>query len=132
MELKKEKQSLNCQYIIAHYHEVALKKGNRPRFVSKLVDNIKGALADLDINDVRALMGRIGIFFNVAVSIEEVKQRLERVFGIAYFCPAHRTSHSMEETEKAELRELQNKKITLKSLSIKTKTGFKGFPMTST
>jgi hypothetical protein len=42
-----------------HYQEIALKGKNRPWFLGRLVRNIKGALSDLDIAAVRALMGRI-------------------------------------------------------------------------
>ncbi len=131
MELKNENLNSDGKCVIAHYHEVALKKGNRPRFVSRLVDNIKVSLSDLGIRDVKALMGRIGIFFNGTVSMEEVKQRLEKVFGIAYFSPAYRTSHSIEGTEKAILKMLKAKKMDFKSFAVKTKRGFKGFPLTS-
>ena len=45
--------------VIIHYQEIALKGKNRPWFVARLVRNIREATRDLDIEEVRVLMGRI-------------------------------------------------------------------------
>ena len=45
--------------VIIHYGEIALKGKNRPWFVARLVKNIREATSDLDIAEVRVLMGRI-------------------------------------------------------------------------
>ena len=49
------------QSVIIHYQEIALKGRNRPWFVARLVRNVREALADLDVRQVRALMGRIEV-----------------------------------------------------------------------
>ena len=45
--------------VIVHYHEIALKGGNRPWFIARLVRNLRALTADLGVTRVRALMGRI-------------------------------------------------------------------------
>ena len=45
--------------VIIHYQEIALKGKNRPWFVARLVRNIRESTRDLDIKEVRVLMGRI-------------------------------------------------------------------------
>ena len=47
--------------IVVHYQEIALKGKNRPWFMGRLVRNLRGAVADLDVTAVRSLMGRIEI-----------------------------------------------------------------------
>jgi adenylyl- and sulfurtransferase ThiI len=51
----------NRQSVIVHYQEIALKGQNRPWFIARLVRNLRDATRDLDVRDVRALMGRIEV-----------------------------------------------------------------------
>ena len=76
--------------IVVHYQEIALKGRNRPYFISKLVHNLRKQTADLDVKDVRALMGRIEIVLGPAASYDQVRERVQRVFGIANFAKAGR------------------------------------------
>ena len=57
--------------IVVHYQEIALKGKNRPWFLGRLVRNLKRALSDLDVVEVRALMGRIEIQLGPGTSREE-------------------------------------------------------------
>jgi thiamine biosynthesis protein ThiI len=78
--------------VIVHYQEIALKGKNRPWFVARLVRNIREALSDMDVTAVRALMGRIEVVLGPAAGWPAVSDRLGRVFGIANFARAGRTS----------------------------------------
>jgi thiamine biosynthesis protein ThiI len=93
--------------IIVHYQEIALKGRNRPYFIAKLVRNLRRQTADLGVQDVRALMGRIEIVLGPSAAYDRVEDRLRHVFGIANFStstssatpswpiwPAIRRSHS--------------------------------------
>lgn len=117
--------------IIIHYHEVALKKGNRPRFVAKLVDNIRTSLKGLGAREIKALMGRIGAFWDGELPWDEASERLKKVFGISYFCPAYRTSHSIDEIKEAIWEAIQSEGRDFESFAVKTKRSFKDFPLTS-
>lgn len=69
--------------IVVHYHEVGLKKGNRPLFERALVRNITAATADLGDIRPRRLPGRYLVPIPDGVAPEAVSERLARVFGIA-------------------------------------------------
>ena len=77
--------------IVVHYQELALKGKNRPWFLSRLVRNLRRALSDLDVRNVRALMGRIEVVLGPEAVPSVVSERLSRVFGIANFSYAGHT-----------------------------------------
>ena len=76
--------------VVIHYQEIALKGKNRPWFVARLVKNIKEATKDLDIKEVRALMGRIELVLGPTATWESVRDRVGLVFGVGNFAKAGR------------------------------------------
>jgi thiamine biosynthesis protein ThiI len=76
--------------VVIHYQEIALKGKNRPWFVARLVRNIKEATKDLDIKEVRALMGRIELVLGPTATWESVRDRVAMVFGVGNFAKAGR------------------------------------------
>ncbi|HEY6211898.1 MAG TPA: tRNA uracil 4-sulfurtransferase ThiI [Vicinamibacterales bacterium] len=80
--------------IVVHYKELALKGGNRPWFIKILVQNLKTALAGLDVR-VRSIMGRVEIELGNA-DWNAARDRIRRVFGIANFSYAGRGPHAFE------------------------------------
>jgi thiamine biosynthesis protein ThiI len=74
--------------VVIHYGELALKGRNRPWFINTLVRTIRAALADLDVEQTRALMGRIEVRLGPACSWDEVRDRLRRLPGIGNFARA--------------------------------------------
>jgi tRNA uracil 4-sulfurtransferase len=95
------------QSVVVHYQEIALKGKNRPWFIARLVRNLRQALADLDVRAVRSVMGRIEVVLGPLVSWETVRDRISRVFGIANFSRAGRTSDDLDELTGEILRELE-------------------------
>jgi thiamine biosynthesis protein ThiI len=92
--------------LIVHYKELALKGRNRPWFVRLLVRNLKTALAGLDVRAVRSIMGRIEIELGSASALDEARNRLARVFGIANFSLAGRAGHDFDALAAAILNDL--------------------------
>ncbi|MEO6237532.1 MAG: tRNA uracil 4-sulfurtransferase ThiI, partial [Vicinamibacterales bacterium] len=82
--------------IVIHYGEIALKGKNRPWFVNKLVRNIRDATRDLDITEIRVLMGRIELVFGPETTMERVSERIACVFGIGNFARAGRAALDIE------------------------------------
>jgi thiamine biosynthesis protein ThiI len=74
---------------IVHYHELALKGRNRDYFEQCLVENIRTALKDVGIRQVKNLHSRIRIGFPLEAQPEVVRERLVRVCGIANFSVGH-------------------------------------------
>jgi thiamine biosynthesis protein ThiI len=69
--------------IVAHYHEVGLKKRNRYFFEETLVRNLKRALRGTGYRRVRTQAGRVVVDFLPQHSFNEAIVRATSVFGIA-------------------------------------------------
>ena len=82
--------------VIIHYQEIALKGKNRPWFVAKLVRNIRAATSDLDIVELRVLMGRIELVLGPETTFEQARERISLVFGIGNFSRAGRAALDMD------------------------------------
>src|SRR5438094_317454 len=81
-------------YVIAHYHELALKGRNRPFLVDRLVRNLREALRGVTHCHVESLAGRIRISLDDPTQWSTIRTRLDAVFGLATFAPAvHASSH---------------------------------------
>jgi thiamine biosynthesis protein ThiI len=115
--------------ILVHYQEIALKGRNRPYFISKLVHNLRKQTAGLDVKDVRALMGRIEVVLGPKASYDRVKERLQRVFGIANFSKAGRAPRDLDAIAAAILEDLEGHPPV--SFRVSAKRGDKSFPLTS-
>jgi len=92
--------------VIIHYQEIALKGKNRPWFVARLVRNIRESTRDLDIKEVRVLMGRIELVLGPDVTWEQVRDRLGLVFGIGNFARAGRAPLDVDAIAKEILSDL--------------------------
>jgi thiamine biosynthesis protein ThiI len=93
--------------IVIHYKELALKGRNRPWFVHRLIRNLRTALEGLDVRAVRSVMGRVEIELGPGGYAPEVRERIGRIFGIANFSRAGRTSHDFETIAREILHDLQ-------------------------
>src|SRR5882672_8796917 len=92
--------------IVVHYKELALKGKNRPWFIQLLVRHLKVALAGLNVRSIRSIMGRIEIELGAHAQWDAVRERIRRVFGIANFSYAGRSSHDFQELASAILADL--------------------------
>ncbi len=115
--------------IVIHYQELALKGKNRPWFIGRLVRNLRRALADLDVAEVRALMGRIEVKLGPGTSREQAGDRIRRTFGIANFSYARRTALDLDVIARAILGDLADR--TCRSFRVSVRRADKRFPMTS-
>jgi len=115
--------------IVVHYQEIALKGKNRPWFMGRLVRNLRAAVADLDVQKVRALMGRIELVLGPNATREEVGERIARTFGIANYSYAGRTALDLETLTSAILRDLEGRNPG--SFRVSVRRADKRFPMTS-
>ena len=115
--------------VIVHYGELALKGRNRPWFVSMLVRTVKAVLHGLDVQSVRALMGRIEIVVKPGASREEVGERIRRTFGVANFSYAGRTALDLDIVSQAIIRDLGDR--TCESFRVSARRADKRFPLTS-
>lgn len=82
--------------VVVHYHEIALKKGNRPHYISQLLKNIHRATVDLGIAKIRKVSGRVIMELELEGDWEKIRERLGMVFGIANFSLSERHTHSRD------------------------------------
>ncbi len=115
--------------VIVHYQEIALKGRNRPWFIGRLVRNLRRLTADLDVRDVRALMGRVEVVLGPEADDEQVRDRIAHVFGIANFSKAGRAPVDLEVVTRRILDDLEG--VETGSFRVSVKRGDKSFPMTS-
>ena len=115
--------------IVIHYQELALKGKNRPWFLRQLVRNIRRAVADLEVEAVRALMGRIEVVLGPRADPQAVGERIGRTFGIANYSHAGRAPLDLDAIAAAILADLGDR--TCESFRVSVRRADKRFPMTS-
>lgn len=114
--------------ILVHYQEIALKGNNRPWFVARLVRNIRQAMSDLGVKEVRVLMGRIEIVLGDA-SWDAAGERLRRVFGIGNFARAGHAPLDVDAIASAILQDLGPENP--RNFRVSARRADKRFPLTS-
>jgi thiamine biosynthesis protein ThiI len=115
--------------IVVHYQEIALKGKNRPWFLGRLVRNLRRAVSDLDVREVRALMGRIEVVLGPGAAPEDVGDRIRRTFGIANFSYAGRSTLDLDAIASAILTDLGDR--TCSSFRVSARRADKRYPLTS-
>ncbi len=120
-------------YII-HYHELALKKGNRRFFENKMVENIYRALKDCGDIKVKKLPGRF-FLSNYRGSTSIVEERLAKIPGIANFMLVFSVSggDDIQALKKEIEKEIEERKdlFNKRKFRVSTKRADKSFPLTS-
>ncbi|MEQ1758442.1 MAG: tRNA uracil 4-sulfurtransferase ThiI [Vicinamibacterales bacterium] len=115
--------------IIVHYQEIALKGKNRPWFLGRLVRHLREAVADLDVKEVRPLMGRIELVLGPGADREQVSERIRRTFGIANFSHASRAPLDLDALATAIIKDLEGQSPA--AFRVSARRADKRFPMTS-
>jgi thiamine biosynthesis protein ThiI len=114
---------------IVHYHEISLKRGNRPLFLRQLHQNLLRAIGDLGPVDLVQLSGRIMLDLSRHPAPLLLPERLARVAGVANFALAIRTGVSREALRAAVEQAIAGR--VFGSFRITARRAFKTFPMTS-
>ena len=117
------------RYIVIHYNELGLKKGNRDYFENHLCANINTVLEDCGAERARRISGRILLPLKAEANTDEIKTRLRRVFGIAYFAEAWTSPQALEDVEKNAWALIEGRNFN--SFRIDTRRAEKRFPHTS-
>jgi adenylyl- and sulfurtransferase ThiI len=82
--------------VVVHYHEVSLKRGNRPLFLRHLARNLERATSDVGPVRLRQLSGRILLDLDRNPSPEVVRDRAARVCGVASVALAYRVPSTID------------------------------------
>jgi thiamine biosynthesis protein ThiI len=117
-------------YVIAHYHELALKGRNRPLLVDGLVRNLRHALKGLGVLQVESMGGRIRISLKDVSQWAAIQCRLNETLGLANFAPALCIPSDIESLSAAVCESVDG--LSFHSFRITTKRAEKTYPLTST
>ena len=115
--------------VLVRYHEVALKKGNRPYFMNMLKRNLRSSVSGLGLKEIESLPGRLVLCFDSTADREAIHQRVQRVFGVANFSFVERTTPDLKALEENILQYLDGRQFS--SFRVDTKRADKQFPLTS-
>lgn len=91
---------MQADVIIVHFSEIALKLGQRPMFVARLLENVRRGLAGVGSGAVRHQWSRLFVEVGEA-DVERVLQRLTAMPGIANCLPARRIGATLEDLDRA-------------------------------
>ena len=114
---------------VVHYQEIALKGKNRPWFLKRLVRNLRRAVADLDVTEIKTVMGRIEVVLGPTAEPAAVGERIRTVFGVANYSYAGRAPQDQDAIAAAILQDLGDR--TCASFRVSARRADKRFPMLS-
>ncbi len=115
--------------LIVHYHEISLKRGNRPLFLRHLARNLERATRDLGPVHVRQLPGRILLELEGHDRPDAVAARVGRVCGVASAALAYRVPSSVDAMKAASAVVIEGRRFA--SFRISARRAFKTYPLTS-
>jgi tRNA uracil 4-sulfurtransferase len=115
--------------VVVHYHEISLKRGNRPLFLRHLARNLERATSDVGGVRLRQLPGRTLLDLDDHREPEAVLERASRVCGVASAALGYRVPSTVE-AMKAVIAELIAGRR-FGSFRISARRAFKTYPMTS-
>src|SRR5881628_1201280 len=114
---------------LVHYHELGLKRGNRPLFLRHLARNLRRATLDLAPVKLRQVSGRLLLDLEDHPDPAAVRDRVRRVCGVASVALAYRVVSTVD-AMKAVIAKLIEER-TFASFRITARRAFKTYPMTS-
>jgi tRNA uracil 4-sulfurtransferase len=117
------------RFLVVHYHELGLKKGNRDFFEHRLCQNLRKTLLDCGCGEVRRISGRILITLQADSNLPEVLKRMQNVPGVAHFSEAWKCDPSLDVLEQKAWSLIATHSF--ESFRVDTRRGDKEFPHTS-
>ncbi|MBS7298720.1 MAG: tRNA 4-thiouridine(8) synthase ThiI [Eubacteriales bacterium] len=118
------------EIILVKYGEIILKGGNRPVFERVLIKNIRNALKEF--SDIKITIAQATIYIDTPEeNIDDVCDRLSRVFGIVSISRAGVCEKSIESIKKAAVEYLSNKLKAGMSFKVEAKRSDKRFELNS-
>lgn len=118
------------EVILVKYGEIILKGGNRPVFERILVKNIKSALRSFD--GVTVTVAQATIYINAPdEKIDEITERLSRIFGIVSISRAIECEKEIEKIKKTAVEYLSRDLKAQMSFKVEAKRSDKKFPLNS-
>jgi len=115
--------------VIVHYHEISLKRGNRPLFLRQLARNLERATADVGPVRVRQFTGRLLLDLEGNEHPDIVRDRAARVCGVASAALAWQVPSTLDAMKPVVGAIVDGR--TFRTFRISARRAFKTYPMTS-
>lgn len=117
---------MNAPVIVAHYHEVWLKGRNRQFFLRKLALALRHSLGGIPVERIEQPGDRFLVRLGEDAPLEAAIERIERVFGIAYFAVARSVEPDLDALCRAAWEEVEPLKFS--TFAVRAKRSDKSFP----
>lgn len=117
------------RYLIGRYHEVALKRGNRWRFVEQVKNNLRATFADYRLGQMRSMGSRLMVELPDNLSDQTAAERAALIFGFQNFSLSYPAPLELEAIKREAL--LRARGWPAKTFRVSARRDYKGFPMNS-
>ena len=118
------------RFVLAKYHEIALKGNNRPMFERALLQAIRGATRGTGVQEVLHRHSRILLNLEPEADWKPVHARLKEVFGLAKFSLAYRLPPDMASLQEAVAQHLKESGDA-RTFRVRASRADKSFPLNS-
>ncbi len=119
------------EIILAKYGEIILKGGNRPRFESILVNNIRNSLKNVAETKVRLAQATVYVEVQDQEKMDIVMERLSKIFGLVTITRAAVCEKDIEDIKAKAKEYLKNDLTDGKRFKVEAKRSDKQFPYKS-
>ncbi|MGB0035746.1 MAG: tRNA uracil 4-sulfurtransferase ThiI [Candidatus Acidiferrales bacterium] len=117
---------MNNPVIVVHYHELWLKGRNRRFFLGKLFTALRQGLQGIPVVRIEQPGDRFLVRLGAGASLDAAIERVERIFGIAYYAVARPVERSMEAICRTAWNEIEPLKFA--NFAVRAKRSDKTFP----
>jgi thiamine biosynthesis protein ThiI len=117
---------MSAPVIVVHYHEVWLKGGNRRFFLGKLHGALRRALGEVAVDRIEQPGDRFVIRFGPGASLEQALERVQHVFGIAYYAVGRPVERDMNALCRAAWAEIEP--LRFATFAVRARRSDKSFP----
>lgn len=119
---------MKTNQILVRYGELSTKGKNRSSFIGRLRDNIRQMFADLDSIRVKAERDRMFLFTDSEEDMQQILERLPKVFGIQSFSPVTETALTIEAMQAAAIAVVDKINREGKTFKVNVNRANKDFP----
>lgn len=118
------------RFVLGKYHEIALKRKNRPMFQRALLRAIRGATRGLGVRDAAVRQSRVVMDLDPKADWQAVRYHLKGVFGLTKFSLAYRLPADIEALKQASI-ELLPAAGDFTTFRVRASRNDKSFPLRS-
>jgi thiamine biosynthesis protein ThiI len=120
---------MNTPVIVVHYHELWLKGGNRRFFLGKLFSALRCALGGIPVERIEQPGDRFLVRLGPGAPVDQAIERVQHVFGIAYFAVAQPTDRDLDALCNAAWAEIGP--LRFETFAVRARRSDKTFPHSS-